>query len=67
MLTDEKVYRSDIEDFAQTNGKILIAPLQAIGRGYNILNRDGKAAFGTIFFLTRPMPYPADSQSLARS
>ncbi|MBE3558170.1 MAG: hypothetical protein IMW89_02970 [Ktedonobacteraceae bacterium] len=67
MCTDETVvYRSDIEDFAQTNGKILIAPLQAIGRGYNILNRDGKAAFGTLYFLTRPMPYPADTQSLAR-
>lgn len=64
--TDDTVYRSDIEDFAQTNGKILIAPLQAIGRGYNILNRDGKAAFGAVFFLTRPMPYPADTQSLAR-
>ena len=38
------IYRSDIEDFAQTNGKILIAPLRAIGRGYNILNQNGKAA-----------------------
>ncbi|HYU73593.1 MAG TPA: hypothetical protein VEL31_13005, partial [Ktedonobacteraceae bacterium] len=64
--TDDTIYRSDIEDFARTNGKILIAPLQAIGRGYNILNRDGKAAFGAIYFLTRPMPYPADTQSLAR-
>ncbi|GHO96301.1 hypothetical protein KSF_063490 [Reticulibacter mediterranei] len=64
--TDDTIYRSDIEDFAQTNGKILIAPLQAIGRGYNILNRNGKAAFGAIYFLTRPMPYPADTQSLAR-
>jgi hypothetical protein len=64
--TDDTIYRSDIEDFAQTNGKILIAPLQAIGRGYNILNRHGKAAFGAIYFLTRPMPYPADTQSLAR-
>ena len=66
VVADDTVYRSDIEDFAQTNGKILIAPLQAIGRGYNILNQDGKAAFGAIYFLTRPMPYPADTQSLAR-
>jgi hypothetical protein len=64
--TDESVYRSDIEDFAQTGGKILIAPLQAIGRGYNILNKNGKAAFGAIYFLTRPMPYPADTQSMAQ-
>lgn len=60
------VYRSDIEDFASTGGKILIAPLQAIGRGYNILNQNGKAAFGAIYFLTRPMPHPADTQALAR-
>jgi hypothetical protein len=65
-VADDTVYGSDIEDFAQTNGKILIAPLQAISRGYNILNQYGKAAFGTIYFLTRPMPYPADTQSLAR-
>ncbi len=64
------VYRSDIEDFARSDGKstgkILIAPMQAIGRGYNILNRYNKAAFGAIYFLTRPMPYPADTQALAR-
>jgi hypothetical protein len=66
VLADDVVYRSDIEDFARTNGKILIAPLQAIGRGYNILNQYGKAAFSSIYFLTRPMPYPADTQSLAR-
>lgn len=66
VMADDMVYRSDIEDFARTNGKILIAPLQAIGRGYNILNQHGKAAFGAIYFLTRPMPYPADTQSLAR-
>jgi hypothetical protein len=73
--TDAAVYRSDIEDFAlpdktrpdeKRKGKILIAPMQAIGRGYNILNESGKAAFGAIYFLTRPMPYPADTQALAR-
>ncbi len=66
VVSDATVYRSDIEDFARTNGKILIAPMQAIGRGYNILNQHGKAAFGAIYFLTRPMPYPADTQALAR-
>jgi hypothetical protein len=67
---DAVVYRSDIEDFAsekgKIRGKILIAPMQAIGRGYNILNKNGKAAFGAIYFLTRPMPYPGDTQALAR-
>jgi len=59
------IFRSDIEDFASTGKKILIAPMQAIGRGYNILNPKGKAAFGAIYFLTRPMPAPADTQVLA--
>lgn len=58
--------RADIEKFAQTDGKILIAPLQAIGRGYNILNNDGIAAFGAVYFLTRPMPYPFDTQAMVR-
>ncbi len=66
VITGDMVYRSDVEDLARTNGKILIAPLQAIGRGYNILNQNGKAAFGAIYFLTRPMPYPADTQLLAQ-
>ena len=66
VVVGDAVYRSDIEDFALNNGKILIAPMQAIGRGYNILNQYGKAAFGAIYFLTRPMPYPADTQALAR-
>jgi len=34
--------------------------MQAIGRGYNILNEDRVAAFGSVFFLTRPMPLPFD-------
>jgi hypothetical protein len=59
------ISRSDIEDFASTGKKILIAPMQAIGRGYNILNSKGNAAFGAIYFLTRPMPAPADTQVLA--
>jgi hypothetical protein len=59
------IFRSDIEDFASTGKKILIAPMQAIGRGYNILNSKGQAAFGAIYFLTRPMPAPADTQVLA--
>lgn len=54
--------RIDIEQFADTNGRILIAPMQSIGRGFNILNNEAepKAAFGAIFFLTRPMSRPHD-------
>ena len=50
--------RVDIEQFAETGGEVLVAPLQAIGRGFNILNSQSKAAFGAIYFLTRPMPHP---------
>lgn len=64
------ISRGEIEKFAQkTEGKILVAPMSAIGRGYNILNReigqDKKAAFGAIYFLIRPMPHPYDIQALA--
>lgn len=58
--------RIDIEQFAQMGGEILIAPLQAIGRGFNILNAEKKAAFGAIFFLTRPMPHPHDMPAIAQ-
>ncbi len=57
----QQIGRGDIEGFAQvTKGRILVAPLQALGRGYNILNEDRVAAFGSVFFLTRPMPLPFD-------
>ena len=60
--------RVDIELFAQTGGEILIAPLQAIGRGFNILNdaTPKTAAFGSIYFLTRPMPHPHDIPAIAQ-
>ncbi|MBE9104278.1 hypothetical protein IQ229_04780 [Nostoc cf. edaphicum LEGE 07299] len=41
--------RTDIETFGQTKGKILVAPMNAIRRGSNILNANGKAAFGAIY------------------
>lgn len=59
--------RIDIEQFAHNNGVLLVAPLQAVGRGFNILNTTTrKAAFGAIFFLTRPMPYPHDAAAIAQ-
>lgn len=61
-----KLPRGDTEQFALTTGKVLIAPLSAIGRGYNILTVDRqRAAFGTVYFLVRPMPHPYDIQALA--
>ena len=59
-------YRSDFEQFGITEGAtILVAPMQAIGRGYNALNEQKIAAFGAIYFLTRPMPHPFDTQAQA--
>ena len=58
----QQVNRGDIEHFTRVRqeGRILVAPLQAIGRGYNILNDANVAAFGSVYFLIRPMPQPYD-------
>jgi len=63
----DSIERSGIEHFANTSGRILIAPISAIGRGYNILNNSSPrvAAFGSVLFLTRPMPHPYDIQRFA--
>lgn len=58
--------RTDIEAFAQTEGLILVAPMSAIGRGFNILNSQDKAAFGAVYFLTRPYPHPHDTRAIAQ-
>ena len=62
------IARADIEQFADSPAQILVAPMNAIGRGYNILNRETEkpmAAFGAVYFLIRPMPHPYDIQALA--
>jgi hypothetical protein len=58
--------RIDIEQFASTGGRVLVAPMQSIGRGFNILNDQRKAAFGAVFFLTRPMNRPHDMEAIAQ-
>jgi pPIWI RE three-gene island domain Z len=58
--------RADIETFGHHQGKILVAPTSSIGRGFNILNSNGKAAFGAVYFLTRPFPHPHDTQAIAQ-
>lgn len=63
----QPLQRSDIESFAQaTKGKVLVAPLSSIGRGFNILNSKNQAAFGAVYFLTRPYPHPQDAQAIAQ-
>lgn len=61
-----QLQRMDIEGFARTGGRILVAPAQSIGRGFNILNPDGRAAFGAVLFLTRPMNQPHDRAAMSQ-
>ncbi|MES2459886.1 MAG: hypothetical protein V4671_04825, partial [Armatimonadota bacterium] len=67
-LPENALSRPDIETFGtHTEGRILVAPMSAIGRGYNILNKRGMAAaFGALYFLIRPYPHPDDMTALAR-
>lgn len=53
--------RGDLASFARDPyAQVLVAPLMAIERGHNILNKERKAAFGTVLFLARPHPRPDD-------
>lgn len=64
--TPAAVQRADVEQFGQLRARVLVAPMQAIGRRYNILNEAAVAAFGAIWFLTRPMPQPDDMSQWVR-
>jgi hypothetical protein len=53
--------RSLIERFGlEPEKSIIVAPVQIVGRGHNILNRSDKAAISTIYFLHRLHPRPDD-------
>lgn len=53
--------RSLVERFGlEPEHSILIAPMQVIARGHNILNAEGRAAISAIYFLHRPHPRPDD-------
>ncbi|MER6604818.1 hypothetical protein ABT282_02585 [Streptomyces sp. NPDC000927] len=52
--------RSDVEHLKDLDANILVAPLLAVERGHNILNKDDEAAIGTVYFLARPNPHPED-------
>jgi hypothetical protein len=60
-----RLYRSMLQQFSQTKARYLVAPLQAIERGHNILVGE-EAALGSIYFLTRPMPVPGDLQTVVQ-
>lgn len=50
-----------VERFGEEGEKsILVAPMQIVARGHNILNGHGRAAISTIYFLHRPHPRPDD-------
>jgi hypothetical protein len=63
-----KIGTGEVNRFAllYPESKVLVAPIDAIGRGRNILNQAGKAAFGSIFFLIRSLLPPNDPSADAR-
>lgn len=53
--------RSLIERFGREQEQsVLVAPMQIVARGHNILNRHQTAGISTIYFLHRPHPRPDD-------
>jgi hypothetical protein len=48
------------EAFRDHDADVLIAPLLAIQRGFNILDDADNALLGSVFFLVRPYPPPED-------
>ena len=56
-----KLPRSLIERFGDEPEKsVLIAPMQVVARGHNILNLEKRAAISSVYFLHRPHPRPDD-------
>ena len=60
------IRRGQIRDLKNLPTKIVIAPLMALERGHNILNKNDIAAFGAVVFFSRPMPVPDDWQITVR-
>lgn len=60
---ENMILRSEIADFSDHSADIMVAPAQAIERGYNIVDKDGHSAFGSVFFLVRQMEVPDEISS----
>lgn len=61
LVQARRMPRSLIERFGlEPEKSVIVAPVQIVGRGHNILNREGKAAISTIYFLHRLHPRPDD-------
>jgi hypothetical protein len=54
------IRRGEIEQLINRKASIVVAPLLAIQRGFNILDEAGGALLGSAFFLVRPYPVPDD-------
>lgn len=60
------ISRAAIESVASSQTRVLVAPLNAIGRGHNILTLDkSRAAFGAVYFVVRPLNPPGDINGIA--
>lgn len=59
--------RTMIESFRKEKAEVLVVPLLSVGRGYNILDQNGEALFGSVFFLVRPYPIPNDMNYLVQA
>ena len=58
------IKRSEVESTGHL-ARILVAPMGAISRGYNIVSpKTSKAAYGSIYFLIRPMTPPFDAMTM---
>ncbi|GED30283.1 hypothetical protein P9G84_14990 [Brevibacillus centrosporus] len=72
ILSREKSHESDqfprsmIESFRKEKAEVLVVPLMSVGRGYNILDQQGEALFGSVFFLVRPYPMPNDMKYMVQ-
>jgi hypothetical protein len=61
LILSRPLSRSLIERFGlEPENSILVAPMQIVARGHNILNRANCAAISSIYFLHRPHPRPDD-------
>ncbi|MBP1896897.1 hypothetical protein J2Z18_006039 [Paenibacillus lactis] len=65
-LKEDELSRSLIETFHLQSAEVLIVPLLSVGRGYNILDEEGGALFGSVYFLVRPYPVPNDLNYLVQ-
>jgi hypothetical protein len=54
------IRRGEVEELRSYQEDVIVAPLLAIQRGFNILDEAGSALLGSVYFLVRPYPVPDD-------